>query len=74
MPKEFPDRIVLCDAIAVSIQPSSQSVGITFLDTDGSQVQLAMHGDLLRQLYDEIEDKLQNVPDIVTWGQSAPKR
>jgi hypothetical protein len=58
---------------AVSVQPSTKSVGITFLDADGSQVQLAMHGALLRGLHQEIENVLQTVPDIVTWSQSAPR-
>lgn len=72
MPKEFPDRVVLCDAIALSIQLSTQAVGVTFLDSDGQQVQLALPGVLIRALHQELGSALETVPSIVSWGCNAP--
>lgn len=74
MPKEFPDRVVICDHAAVSVQPFGKSVGISFIDSDGQQVLLAMHGALLRGLSQEVDNALQTVPDIVNWPAAEPKR
>jgi len=71
--KEFPDRVIPCDAIAVSIQPATQSLGVTFLDENGNQVLLSMRGVLLRGLTQEIETLFETVPDAVSWGRNEPR-
>lgn len=39
-----PDKVIACDAIAASIDPETQTLGVTFLDEDGRQVLLSMSG------------------------------
>lgn len=68
MPKEFPDRIVQCDAIAVTVRLDSKTVGVSFIDSDGQQVLLLMHGALLRGLAQEVENVLETSPQILSWG------
>jgi len=70
MPQEFPDRIILCNTVAVSVQPSTQSVGVSYMDENGTQVLLAMTGVLFQRLGREIENVLESVPDALRWGQN----
>ncbi len=74
MTTKLPDRIVFCDAAAVTVQAESKAVGISFIDSDGRQVFLAMHGVLLRGLAQEVDNVLESVPEILSWDSSGAIR
>lgn len=73
MPKELPDRVVLCTEAAITVHMESKAVGISFIDSDGQQVFVAMHGALLRGLAQDVDNVLESVPEILRWDSSEAK-
>ena len=71
--KNKPDRTVYCDTAAITVDPVSKLVGVTFVDLDGLQVFVAMHGVLLRGLAQDVDNVLETSPEILYWDSIAAK-
>ena len=67
-PMDPPDFVIPAAAFGLVVYTEEQAVGFQYLDPDGGNVFVAVPGQSIRWLIDDMEKLIDRMPEVEEWG------